>query len=79
MVFRKKSKVSENENLGRKMAFSESLVLFSAYLCKLPHKKIKIFVGGKQKLFTFKEFSLLNYTESSYKNPKFLLQNLLKL
>jgi len=57
------------------MAFSESLVLFSAYLRKLPHKKIKIFGGGNQKLFTFEEFPLLNYKESSFKDQKFLLQN----
>jgi len=39
MVFRKKSKVSENENLGRKMAFSESLVLFSTYTYACFHTK----------------------------------------
>ncbi len=49
----------------KKMAFSESLVLMQAST-----QNIKKFGQGNQKLFTFEEFSLLNYKESSFKDQQ---------
>ena len=52
------------------MALSESLVLFSTYLCKLTYKKSKYLVEGIKSYSHLKNFSLLNYKESSFHGPK---------
>ncbi len=61
----------ENENLRRKkMAFFEIVVLFSTYLCQHPHKKSKYLVKGIKSYSHLKNFSLLNYKESSFHGLK---------